>query len=307
MRSIYFANSKARREYKQYRNTALKLHNKDLDIDNVDFSKPIIPIYHSEEKKGIRIIGNTLVKTNKDELLDAFGKLKTELHSIITYKTIGITSQTFMIDVMRILNFPIGFLVFPVKKYYMCDKKEVKEALKDKCLMAPNHTTPYDAPFIYFAEWAKRIRIIAYEGVFKNKAVSWAFRLGGAIEYDRDKGFDFKCFKTANGVLNGNGCIAIFPQGHVMKPGDKINDFKPGLAMFSLRNNAPIIPYYYKRPNMVFRTSHVVVGKPIYPEELYGKNYQITNELIEDLNKRVGDIFLEFDKMSLDEIKEKCR
>ena len=163
------------------------------------------------------------------------------------------------------------------------------------------------APFVYLSTLFRRVRMVSLVYVFKFKIIAWAFIHAGVIKYDRDKGFDLSCFKETNGILQGNGIVALFPQGHVLKPGEPVNKFQPGLALFSLKHHAPIIPYYYKTPNKAFRVSHLVIDKPINPDDLFGKDYVVNNELINKFTKYLEDKFLYYETHSVKELMEEAK
>lgn len=307
MSRYYFTNRFAKREYKANKRKLPIIRSDSFIFDSKLVGKEIIPIYKSLKFKRRYLIGNVLKIEDEKQVLDYFDELRKQFNAIETYKVKGVSKKTFMLDVIYLTSIPLAFLVFPIKKHYLCDKKIIKETLKDKCLIAPNHTSAYDAPFVYMSTMWHRIRMISLIYVFKIRICKWAFLHAGVIPYDRDKGFDLNCFREANGILEGGGQVVLFPQGHVVKPGDPVNNFQPGLAMFSLRNNAPIIMYYYKTPNRAFRQSQLIIDKPIYPSDYFGKDYKITNELVEKFTKILEDKFLYYETHTIEELKENAK
>lgn len=280
-------------------------------------NKPIIPYYingkygtfkRSQIIAGEKIYVRDLVKGNeltpkdieevKAFIIKKLKALKHQQNAYIVSKTKKLFASNLIYqDISRYTAIPLGFLIFMAKKHYIGDKKKIKNAMKERCLLAPNHTSMCDVVFMYMYFMQRRLRIFALDKVFEVPFVSWFMKRSGVIIYNRDSngGFDLRSFRETSNILEGNGCVVMFPQGHISKTNHVDGDTKPGLAMHSLRSNAPIIPIIFSRVTGPFRLVHILIGDPIYPED-----YKINNELpsLEEYNNIVTSKLSELQVLS---------
>ena len=84
---------------------------------------------------------------------------------------------------------------------------------------------------------------------------------------------------TALRLLKSGGCLGVFPQGAIEKPGENLSG-KAGIAMFALRSGATVIPChisgtrYRKSVLQSFFTRHAMrvrYGRPIDLSEFDGQ------------------------------------
>ena len=254
-------------------------------------NKPIIPYYFkgnyglSKRAKfnvGEKIYVRNLVKGDEltaediafvnQYLRDYIKKLKHQLQSYEVTKTKTLFSKKHMTsDVFKITAFPFGYCVFPAKKIYVGDKKKVKKAMRDRVFLAPSHTSFFDVPIMYLYFLSRRLRIFALKKAVSGKFLHPLTKGAGVIEYDRDAkgGFDLKSFKETDEILEANGCVVMFPQGHIVDSGNvSEGDLKQGLALHSLRRNVPIIPIVFGNITGPLRLNRIYIGDPLYPSEL---------------------------------------
>ena len=83
-------------------------------------------------------------------------------------------------------------------------------------LMA-NHDSAWDPVVVGIAAASRRqVRALAKDTLWKNKAVAWVLDHMGQIPVSRGRG-DAAALATAVGVLEGGGCIGVFPEGTVSR------------------------------------------------------------------------------------------
>ena len=253
-------------------------------------NKPIIPYYfkgnyglfkRAKYNVGEKIYVRELVKgnelTNEDiecvnkYLQDVIKKLKHQLQSFEVTKTKTFFSKKHIIsDIFKVTAFPFGYCVFPGKKIYVGDKKKFKEAMRDRVFLAPSHTSFFDVVIMYLYFIRRRLRIFALKKAVSGKFLHPLTKAAGVIEYDRDAkgGFDIRSFKETDQILEGNGCVVMFPQGHIVDSGTvEGGDLKQGLALHALRRNVPIIPIVFGKVTRPLRLNRIYVGDPLYPSD----------------------------------------
>ena len=251
-------------------------------------NKPIIPYYFKGnygvfkrgkfnvgEKVYVRDLVNGDELTNEDiarvnkYLQEVIKKLKHQLQSYELTKTKTLFSKKHVIsDIFKITAFPLAYCVFPLKKTYVGEKKKVKAAMRDRVFLAPSHTSFFDVPIMYLYFISRRLRVFALKKAVSGKFLHPLTKGAGVIEYDRDAkgGFDLKSFKETDEILEANGCVVMFPQGHIVDSGNVSDgDLKQGLALHSLRRNVPIIPMVFGKVTGPLRLNRLYIGDPLYP------------------------------------------
>ena len=253
---------------------------------------PIIPHYfkgnyglfkRSKINVGEKIYVHELVKKDvlSDEdivyvnsyLKETIKKLKHQLYCFETQKTQSLFSRKlFVSDLFKITGFPIGYPIFWAKKIYVGNKKKIREAMRERVILAPTHTSFCDVPIMYLYFVSRRLRIFCLKEAVKAPILGPLARRSGVIPYDRDAkgGFDFKAFKTTDEILEGNGCVVMFPQGHIVEDGKlEGHDLKQGIATHSLRRDAPIIPMVFGEKTRPFKLNKIYIGNPMYPKDYF--------------------------------------
>lgn len=148
-------------------------------------------------------------------------------------------------------------------------------------IIAGNHTSNYD-PLVLLASFkdSREISFMAKASLFKNKLMNYVLTKMHAFPVSRGK-TDIGAIKAANKILKSNKVLGIFPEGRRNK---NFSDLKNGFSIFSIRNNAPVVPVYihYKK-RFLFKKIDVFVLDPIQPPE-YNKE-----TLQEDMEKLKND------------------
>jgi len=107
-------------------------------------------------------------------------------------------------------------------------------------IIAGNHSCWVDAPLLFCAVSSKRpVTFLAKAELFSNRLLSWFFTRGWSIPLDR-RG-DVSAMRGAVEVLEGGGCLALFPQGTRAHPG-RDPKLKPGLGFLAALGRAPVVP-----------------------------------------------------------------
>jgi len=206
-------------------------------------------------------------------LVEVIKKLRHQLNSFLVHKTQAYFSwKLFVSDLFKITGFPIGYPIFWGKKIYVGDKKKVRLAMKERVILAPTHTSFFDVPFMYLYFVSRRLRIFSLKEAVSSKFLGPLARGAGVIPYDRDAkgGFDLKAFKMTDEILEGNGCVVMFPQGHIVEDGElQGHSIKQGLATHSLRRDVPIIPIVFGSRTRPLKLNKIYIGDPIYPKDYF--------------------------------------
>ena len=227
-------------------------------------------IYVRELVKGDILIDEDIVRVNK-YVQDVIKKLKHQLQSYEVTKTKTLFSKKHIIsDIFKIFSFPFGYCVFPARKIYVGDKKKYRQAMKDRVILAPSHTSFFDVPILYAYFVGRRLRVFALKKAVSGKFLHPLTKGAGVIEYDRDAkgGFDIKSFKETDQILEANGCVVMFPQGHIVDGNDvSQGDLKQGIALHALRRNVPIIPMVFGKVTRPLQINPIYIGDPLYPSD----------------------------------------
>ena len=79
---------------------------------------------------------------------------------------------------------------------------------------------------------------------------------------------DIKSFKETDQILEANGCVVMFPQGHIVDGNDvSKGDLKQGIALHALRRNVPIIPMVFGKVTRPLQINPIYIGDPLYPSD----------------------------------------
>lgn len=187
-------------------------------------------------------------------------------------------------------------------KIYHEDPSIKSTKIKGKAILAPNHLVIYDMATIMFTFWRRTPRVGAAELMFeKNGFMTFFLRLIGAIRVNR-KPNDFSFLKKFLAILDKGGVVEVFPEARLSKEGEETPlPFTTSAVYLAMTSGAPIIPIYHNGKFVAKERARVMVGKPIYVQDLCDENLtkkenirKITNDLREkiielqnELNKRI--------------------
>ncbi len=143
-----------------------------------------------------------------------------------------------------------------------------KERLKDwqPCIVAANHISYYDPPFIC-AVLPKELHTIAKEELFKNKLIGTVMHYINAIPVRRGV-IDKRTINKVTDLLNNDHSILIFPQGTRNGVGAK-----PGIGIILRETKKPVLPIYVENTNdikgclLLKKRINIYIGEIIAPDE----------------------------------------
>jgi 1-acyl-sn-glycerol-3-phosphate acyltransferase len=177
----------------------------------------------------------------------------------------------------------------PIKLLYPTKVLGKENLIEGKCILVANHTSNLDG-IIIGVNLKTQISFLAKAELFKTKLSSWFFKKMKAIKINRGEA-DLTAVREVLKLLKQNGTLGIFPGGtRTEKTEDE--DFKGGVAMFSLKTNAPIIPMKFLKVPKVFRRNTLVIGKPFQLGQIEGK---LTKEKLEQATKIIKQKQTELD------------
>ena len=110
-------------------------------------------------------------------------------------------------------------------------------------LIVCNHVSFVDAMLLAGA-CRRPIRFVMDEGIFKNPALGWLFRLAKTIpicaKAKNEETFE-NAFKQIKAELDDGNVVCIFPEGKLTRSGD-INPFKKGVERILEETPVPVVP-----------------------------------------------------------------
>ena len=113
--------------------------------------------------------------------------------------------------------------------------------LQGPLLIAVNHVSLIDPPLMSVAiAPRRRPYAIGKKELFEKPILGWWLRHTGNFPLDR-QGDATSAMKAALDVLERGGCLAIYPEGTRVKPGEKRTP-KAGVSFLAARSKAPVVP-----------------------------------------------------------------
>jgi 1-acyl-sn-glycerol-3-phosphate acyltransferase len=156
-------------------------------------------------------------------------------------------------------------------------------------IMTGNHTHSFDALPMLFLISKRKVRLISKKELFKNKIIGWFFRIMGAFPVDRSNPRDIEAYRTASVVLKEKGVLGIFFQGTRNQDPD-MKEAKNGVALFALKERAPILPFALVGTYKLFTSLTITIGEPIYLDEYYGQKIktELLNTVVKQITQKVA-------------------
>ena len=145
-----------------------------------------------------------------------------------------------------------------------------------------NHMSNLDPTTM--AAFVKRpVRYIAKKELFEKRWSAKLLSSLGAFPVDRQT-TDMKALKTAIKLLKNGEALGIFAEGTRVKEGEA-KAAKAGVALFSLKGEAPIVPICISSKYKFRSIVHIRYGEPIYLDEYKGQ--KVTTEMMEEITEKV--------------------
>lgn len=136
----------------------------------------------------------------------------------------------------------VGMKVMFRPKIRYENKKIDKEARKKPSIIIANHTSLYDALFIYSIMQNHHGYILTAKDWYDKPFFGTIIAGNRTIPIDRN-GLDTGWIRDCKKVIDEGNSVFIFPEGHRSKTGE-FEEFKSGFALLSKMTGAPIIPVY---------------------------------------------------------------
>lgn len=184
----------------------------------------------------------------------------------------------------------------PIKMLYPTKLIGKKHIPKGKCIIACNHRSNMDAVLLAANTWEKKY-YLAKKELFKGRLKGGLIRSFGGISIDRESN-DVGAIKNALTVLKKDKKLVVFPEGtRNNNANNQMGEIKQGIALLSIKGQAPIIPMFIAKRPKAFRRNKIFFGQPFTLEEFYGQKLSgdvmtRATEIIEIKMKEIQDIAL---------------
>lgn len=179
----------------------------------------------------------------------------------------------------RFITYLISLILFRIT---IIGKENIPET--GGALICPNHISNIDPVVISFTT-PREIHYMAKAELFKNALLAWFFRKVKAFPVNREK-VGVETIKTSLKILKEEEILGIFPEGHRVDPNDRTQPAS-GFVVFAIKTKSPIIPVRIKGKYSFRGKIEIIIGKPIYLEEYYGK--KLSEEETHQLSQKIMD------------------
>ncbi len=152
-----------------------------------------------------------------------------------------------------------------------------------KTLLVSNHLSGWDP--VVFQIWSKSWISYVYKAEFrKSPFLRWIFDGLDLIPVHRGE-VDLNASKTILRNLRDGKIVGLFPEGTRNPNIDSLQEFHTGAALFAIKTQSPIRPYYIWDKMKACHKNYILIGDEFTLEEYYGK--PITKELLEEATQKV--------------------
>lgn len=163
---------------------------------------------------------------------------------------------------------------------------------KGALIICSNHVSNID-PFILAIVNKRMVSFIAKKELFENPFLKFILNCLRAFPIDRESGKDIKALKKAMSILKRGKVLGIFFQG-TRKQENDFKDAKNGVALFSVKGKAPVVPVGIRATYKPFSEVYIKFGEPLSFEDYYGKKVKqedlavITKTITDEVAKLAG-------------------
>lgn len=152
---------------------------------------------------------------------------------------------------------------FPVKVY------GERDIPNKKCLIVGNHVSGWD-PLI-FVMWTKRILSFVYKAEFRKiPFLRWLFDELDCVPVRRGD-IDMNATKHILRLLRDDKAVFMFPEGTRNPNVDTLQEFRTGAALFALKTQSPLRPFYIFDKSKALRKNYIIIGDEFTLDEFYDK------------------------------------
>ena len=183
-------------------------------------------------------------------------------------------------------------IVFKTKVHYE-DKSVQDKRIRGKAVVVCNHNYLLDFAVLMFVFWRRTLRCAVAEVMYqKNFLMSFFMHALGCVKIDREN-HDFTFLDRFKKILDKGGVVEIYPESRLPVAGEERPlAFAPSYVYLALESGAPIIPVYSNAKLFGKEKERVIIGKPIYLEELYDSQLS-EKENIDKINSYVRSKIIE--------------
>lgn len=160
-------------------------------------------------------------------------------------------------------------------------------------VLAPVHRSNVDTPLVAIVT-KRRLRYMGKETVWKYRFPGWVLSTLGGFPIHRGS-VDREALRRCMNVLKGGEPLVLFPEG-TRQSGPEVQPLFEGAAYLAIRSGVPIVPVgiggsarampkgaRMLRPAKV----HLVVGEPLYPETVEGREGRASRRAVHELTERL--------------------
>lgn len=152
--------------------------------------------------------------------------------------------------------------IFPIKVY------GDKDIPVKKTLLLGNHIALLD-PLIMYMVCKKHVHFMYKAELRKSKVLAWFCDNLDMIPVHRGEA-DMYATKQCLRTLKNNQVLTLFPEGTRNVYVDGLHEFKTGAALFALKTQSPIRPFYIWDRAKPFRRNYIIIGEEMELSEYYG-------------------------------------
>ena len=164
-----------------------------------------------------------------------------------------------------ITGFPFYWLFFRTKVFYK--STNAPRRIRGGALIISNHFNAIDYMHNAFFLFPRKLNVVASEMAFKDPLITLGMKFWGGILADRNTR-DMSFISKSAALINKGKLVQIFPEGHNTEDG-YIQRFYPSYLLIALKTSSPIIPIISDGSYSFKKRTHVMVGDPIYIEDLF--------------------------------------
>ncbi len=170
--------------------------------------------------------------------------------------------------------------------------------ISESAVICCNHYASSDVLIVADRFCEKELNVLAKAELFKGKLSSWFLKKAGAIKVNRDAP-ELSMHKEIFRRLKAGKQILIFPEGTRNRSGGRdMGELKTGAAFYALKAQVPIIPMMFHHKGEKFKRNYLIVGDPIYFNDLYGESIRdVKEQATVILHERMEALHKELDRL----------
>lgn len=196
--------------------------------------------------------------------------------------------KLFPMDFGRVFFSPLNLLL-RVRRLTP-EGEKYRRKIRGGALIAANHHGFTDPLVMLVTFWYRRVFYLASELVMAKPLRRRLMSGMGAIRIDRNIA-DMEAIRKAVDRMKEGHLLAVFPEGQLTQT-NEVTTIKAGSVLMALQAGVPIYPMHIYRREKWYKSRVVVIGEPIYPQELCTRKIPSTADienisaiLMEEMNK----------------------